>query len=138
MPESCTHLYAHFIWATWNRTPLLVPPLRAPVYACILDKCRELRCQPIAIGGIEDHVHVLVRLHSTVAVATLAKGMKGSSSHLATHALSQEFKWQGGYGALTVSLSHVRRVCGYIERQREHHAQGKIWPELEQIMEDEC
>ncbi|MDQ3815077.1 MAG: IS200/IS605 family transposase [Armatimonadota bacterium] len=137
MPDSCTHLYVHFIWATWNRTPLLVSTLREPIYACISDKCYELRCQLIEIGGIEDHVHVLVRLHSTVAVAVLAKGMKGSSSHLATHALNQEFKWQGGYGALTVSLSHVRRVCRYIQRQSEHHAQGSIWPELEKITEDD-
>jgi REP element-mobilizing transposase RayT len=78
------------------------------------------------MGGTEDHAHVLVRLHPMVAVAELAKGMKGSSSHLITHEVDPHvgFKWQGSYGAFSVSPDDVPRVCAYIERQKQHHAEG--------------
>jgi hypothetical protein len=63
--------------------------------------------------------------------------MKGASSHLVAHeiAAGYEFKWQGGYGALSVSRGHVRRVCEYIKRQKEHHGHGDLWPALEEVPE---
>ena len=89
---------------------------------------------PLAIGGIEDHVHLLVRLHTSVAVATLAKEVKGSTSHLVTHVITpnEAFKWQGAYGAFTVWKADVPVVKAYIERQREHHASGDVKDEWEQ------
>jgi REP element-mobilizing transposase RayT len=87
--------------------------LERPLFACIAAKCEELKSQPLRIGGTEDHVHVLARLHPMVAVAELAKGMKGSSSHLITHEVDPDagFKWQGSYGAFSVSPEDVPRVC---------------------------
>jgi len=73
MPHSYTHLYVHFVWATWNRAPLITPAVEPPLYACIAKECRDLKCDVIAIGGTEDHLHAFVRLHSTVSVAALAK-----------------------------------------------------------------
>lgn len=75
MPESCTEVYVHFVWATWDRLPLIAPDLEARIYACIGAKCRALGCELVAIGGTEDHVQVLVRLHSAVSVAVMAKEM---------------------------------------------------------------
>ncbi|MBF8285961.1 MAG: transposase IS200-family protein, partial [Anaerolineales bacterium] len=79
-----TQLYLHCVWATWDRLPLLTPKIEQVVYASILDKCRELKSEALAIGGMPDHVHLLVRLHTTVAVADLLKEVKGASSHLIT------------------------------------------------------
>lgn len=82
-------------------------------------------------SSIADHVHLLVRLHTTVAVATLAKEVKGSTSHLVTHEITpgQLFKWQGAYGAFTLHKSEVPIVQRHIERRKEDHAPatcGKI------------
>jgi REP element-mobilizing transposase RayT len=109
---------------TWDRAPLLTPELEAPVFACIAEECRRLRCNPEAIEGTADHVHALVRLHATVSAAELAKQVKGASSHLVTHVPSpgSEFKWQGTYGAFSVSQNDVEEGRGYIRRQKEHHA----------------
>jgi REP-associated tyrosine transposase len=136
MPTSCTHVYVHFVWATWNKAPLIVPELEARIYACIATKCEELKCQLLVIGGTEDHVHALVRVHSTVAVADLAKGMKGSSSHFVTHELAagRDFKWQGTYGAFSVSPDDLDRICAYIERQKEHHARNTTHSDWERCM----
>jgi REP element-mobilizing transposase RayT len=118
--------------------PLLTPAIEPHIRACILAKCQELKCVPIKLGGIEDHVHLLIRLHTTVAVATLLKEVKGSSSHLVTHEITpgQFFKWQGAYGAFTIAKEAVPRVIEYIERQREHHMAQTFLPEWEQTETD--
>ena len=108
------------------------------LHGCIWRECESLNCQPLVIGGIENHVHVLVRMHASIAVAELAQQMKGASSHFVNHEMPDDvlFRWQGGYGALSVSLSHVRRVGNYVRSQKQHHAEHKIWPALEKIQEE--
>ncbi len=131
-----TQLYLHCVWATWDRRPLITPALESVIYAAIQAKCHALQSPCQAIGGMPDHVHVLVRLHPAVAVASLLKEIKGSSSHLMTHAAQpgEFFKWQGAYGAFTVSQPEATKVMAYIEHQKEHHAGGKLWDEWEQTM----
>ncbi len=90
------------------------------------------RAEIIAIGGVEDHVHVLLRLPATRSIADLVKQLKGSSSHLANHeVLPRGFKWQGGYSASSVSPHYVRRVRDYVLNQEEHHRAGTIHPNAE-------
>lgn len=139
MPKSCTLVYIHFVWATWDRLPLVTSDLEPSIYACIASKCQELKSELLGIGGTQDHVHVLVRLHSTVSVAELAKGMKGSSSHLVTHELAPNhgFKWQGAYGAFSVSRRDVPQILAYVKKQKEHHANGEVREEWEQCGEIE-
>lgn len=134
-----TQLYVHCVWATWDRLPLVTPHVEQPIYASIRAKGDELRCPILAIGGMPDHVHVLARLHTTVCVADLLKGIKGSSSHLiAQHVAPNEFfKWQGAYGAFTVSKDGVSAVKAYIENQKEHHKQNDLWGEWEETMIEE-
>jgi putative transposase len=129
-----TQLYLHLVWATWDRLPLITEAVQARIYAAIAEKCREFRCVPLAIGGMPDHVHVLVRFHTTTAVATLVKEAKGSSSHLVTHEITpdQFFKWQGAYGAFTLRKDEAPAVKDYIERQKEHHSTGGLWEDWEQ------
>jgi putative transposase len=139
MREPYTQLYLHLVWATWDRLPLITAEIRPRIYAAISEKCRELNCTPFAIGGISDHVHLLVRFHTTVAVASLAKEVKGSSSHLVTHEIKPDvfFKWQGAYGAFTLRKSEVTTVTTYIQSQEQHHAENNLRPELEQVFEED-
>ncbi len=131
-----TQLYVHMVWATWDRLPLITEAIEPRLYAAIATKCRKLKCEPIAIGGIEDHVHLLTRLHTTIAIATLAKEVKGASSHLVTHEITPDdfFKWQGAYGAFTIRKSEVPQVKAYILNQKQHHAENSLYDEWEQGM----
>lgn len=133
MPASHTHLYVHLVWATWDRLPLITAAIEPRLYVALAEKCRELKCVPLAVGGIADHMHMLVRLHPTIAVATLVKELKGSSSHLVTHelAVGAFFKWQGSYGAFTLREEEVPSILRYIRGQKEHHAAGNVWPKWE-------
>ena len=133
MRASYTQLYLHLIWATWDRLPLITADVESRIYAAIAAKCRQLKCEPLAINGVEDHVHVLVRLHPTVSVARLVKEIKGASSHLMTHEIKpgKFFKWQGAYRAFTIRKSDVPTVRAYIQNQKQHHAEKHLNPEWE-------
>ena len=126
-------LFLHLVWSTYSRQPLLHPSIEPRLYACIASICREAGCEPLAIGGVEDHVHILVRFTPTVAIWKLTKDIKGATSHLMTHELRPGifFKWQGGYGAFTVQKSGIPKAVAYIQGQREHHKDGQVWTEWE-------
>jgi len=128
-----TQLYLHLVWATWDRLPLITPAIEPNLYAAMAKKCEDLGCQLIAIGGIVDHVHLLVRFPTTISIADLVKGVKGSSSHLMNHGVlpGGGFKWQGAYGAFTISKRSVDDVVAYIRHQKVHHANGQLLAELE-------
>ncbi len=128
-----TQLYLHLIWSTWDRLPLITDLIEQRLYAALAVKCRNLNCEPLAICGVADHVHMLIRLHPTVAVATLAKEIKGASSHLVTHEIipAQFFKWQGSYRAFTIRKSDVPQVKAYIQNQKQHHAEHQLQMEWE-------
>ncbi len=128
-----TELYLHLVWATWDRLPLISTEIEGRLYAAMAAKCRALKCEPLAINGIDNHVHLLVRLHPAVPVARLVKEVKGASSHLMTHEIQpgRFFKWQGAYRAFTLRKSDVPLVKAYIQNQKQHHAVTDIQPEWE-------
>lgn len=134
-----TQLYIHCVWGTWDRLPLITPQVERRLYAAILAKCHELKCEMIALGGVEDHVHLLVRFPTTLAVATLLKEVKGSSSHLMTHEVTpgEFFKWQGAYGAFTVNKDGVKAVADYIHNQKTHHAEQRLVEDWERCESEE-
>ena len=130
--SSWTEVYVHVVWSTWDRARLLSPAVRERVFLCIQHECARMKADLVAVGGVEDHVHVLLRLPATVALADLVKQLKGSSSHLANHeVLPRGFKWQGGYGASSVSPRHLRWARDYVLRQEQHHRDGTTRPGAE-------
>lgn len=133
-----TQLYLHCVWATWDRLPLVTPQVEARMYGCMEDKCEELKCEALAIGGMTDHVHLLARFPATLEVARLVKEVKGASSHLMTHELCPGvfFKWQGAYGAFTVGKEGARQVAAYVRNQKVHHAEGRLLEEWERCEVD--
>jgi len=93
MRESMTYLYAHFVWATWDRLPLLIGERKADAYRCIETECKRLKIDIIAIGGMEDHVHLLVDYPPTITVSDIAKYVKGASSFVTQCNNTDFFKW---------------------------------------------
>jgi len=135
MRHPWTELYVHLVWATWNRHPLITPALQPRIYAVLHRHAHELGAEILALGGMADHVHVLIRFPATITVATLVQRLKGASSHDAAHVTSGEggFKWQGGYGAFTLSKRAVPIVRAYIANQEAHHRDGTTFRSLERI-----
>ncbi|HEU5011412.1 MAG TPA: IS200/IS605 family transposase [Roseiflexaceae bacterium] len=128
-----TQLYLHCIWATWDRLPLIQPTYEQQLYAVLLNKCTKLGCNALAVGGTTDHIHLLISFTSTITIAKLVGEIKGTSSHAMTHIIAPEtfFKWQGGYGALTIGKRSLSQVQAYILNQKQHHANGNTIRSLE-------
>lgn len=128
MRANFTQLYLHYVWATYDRLLLITPEIQKLVYAAIIKDCEELKCTVIAIGGIEDHIHLLIGFPTTVSVSEIIKQVKGSSSHFINHEIKPRefFKWQGSYGAFTVSYDAIDNVANYIRNQETHHKQKSL------------
>lgn len=95
---------------------------------------RHLGCEPIALGGVDDHLHLLIRIAGKHSTAEVAKQLKGASSRSINRLLpdGEGFAWQEGYGAFSISRSHLTRVTEYIENQATRHAENHLWPEWEE------
>lgn len=128
MRHNKLRLFVHMVWTTKNRDPLITIGIESSIYRCIASVAEELHCPIIAIGGIEDHVHVLLNLHNTVSVAELARRLKGSSSHLAASLIEPTagFVWSDSYGAFTVGEKEVPHIKKYVMNQKSHHSDRQL------------
>lgn len=94
-----------------------------------------MKIEMVEIGGTEDYLHLLIRIPATVTISEVVKQVKGSSSHLVTHRVTggAGFKWQGCYGAFTVSRWDIPQIRRYIQNQKQHHLDGALEDELESV-----
>ena len=123
MSQSLSKLYIHIVFHTKNNQDLIKPAIEKELYAYFGGLLKDMRCVPIAINGIENHVHILCIMSKNIALADLLEDLKRNSSRwIKTKGDDyKEFAWQGGYGGFSVSQSKVDVVKKYIENQKEHH-----------------
>lgn len=136
MGQSLAQIYVHIIFSTKHRKPFLKETeLRTKLYAYLAGICKKQDCPALIIGGVEDHVHILCRLGKTIEVATLIREVKrGSSLWIKVQRKDlQDFHWQDGYGAFSVSPSHVPDLKEYIANQEEHHRRESFQDEFRRI-----
>ena len=131
-------LYVHLVWATWDRLPIITPEIERRLHRNIDAEAARHGCAVLALNGTADHIHLLVTIPATITIANLAQQVKGVSSQFVNEELhpSAPFKWQGSYGALTVSRWDVDQIVAYIRRQKEHHSANDLRQELEQMFEE--
>ena len=125
MPSTHHGLLIHVVFATKLRYPLLVDAWRDELFAYIGGTVHEHKAIALASGGIEDHVHLLLKIHPSFAIADTIRLLKANSSRWINEQrkISARFEWQRGYGAFSVSQSLAETVKRYIANQREHHRQ---------------
>jgi|SRR6185436_17494334 len=123
MGDSYTNLLYHIVFSTNDRRPLITPDYEVRLYDYIGGTIRELGGISLALNGTEDHLHLLAKLRPDRALSDVLRKLKANASgwmHRVFPRL-EDFKWQRGYGAFTVSQSNVREVSAYIARQKQHH-----------------
>jgi REP element-mobilizing transposase RayT len=123
MPQSLAALYCHIIFSTKNRVPEIDPIWQDRLYSYIGGTLRSHQCVLMAAGGVADHVHLLVSLSRTITVADAVRDIKANSSRWIHENFPDHktFAWQSGYGAFSVSHSHLDQVRAYLAKQAEHH-----------------
>ena len=87
----------------------------------------------LAVGGTEDHIHLLLHLPPKLALAKAVLLLKANSSKWMGEA-GREFSWQEGYGAFSVSASNLDSVIGYIQNQEKHHRKFTFEEEFRAIL----
>ncbi|MFO8232234.1 MAG: IS200/IS605 family transposase [Longimonas sp.] len=133
---SYTRLYYHIVTATYRRYPLITPRVEPLLYAALRAKTESVNGRLIRIGGIADHVHLVVALPPTLSVTQFARAAKSGSCYRVRQAIGQDtFRWQSGYGAFTVSPRHMEPLLDYVARQKEHHTTNRLWKRCEAISE---
>ena len=124
VPQSLAKILLHTVFSTKDRRPLLRDsPLRQEMHHYLGGILKHLDCQPIIVGGVEDHVHGLASLSRTCTPAEMVKEVKRSSSLWAKDrdASMQDFGWQSGYGMFSIGASQIEEVRRYIAEQELHH-----------------
>ncbi len=102
---------------------MLTPDIRERLWPYLGGIARENHMKALAIGGVADHVHILLSLPATLSVSKAIQLVKGNSSKWIheTFPLLRKFAWQEGYGAFTIGVSGIEETCAYIRDQEEHH-----------------
>jgi len=120
MSHSYSNNYVHVVYSTLNREDLIPPEMEPRLYSFVAEIAREESIPLIAAGGMPNHSHLLFLLPQAMALSIAINKLKTNSSRF----MSQQginFSWQKGYGAFSVSSSHVEKVKAYIRNQRVHH-----------------
>ncbi len=123
MSSSYTNLLYHIVFSTKDRQPLIAAEYQERLYEYIGGTIRGLGGIALAINGTEDHIHVLAKLRPDKALSDVLRDLKANASgwmHDVFPAL-QDFSWQRGYGAFTLSQTNLSAVQNYIAKQKEHH-----------------
>jgi len=117
MRHNRIEIYVHLIWSPWDRQPLILPFIERRLYLCLQSEAQSLKCDILASGGTQDHIHSLLSFPATVSISEVVKQMKGNSSMLANREfeLPSDFKWSGAYAAFSVSRWDKQNLVAYIE-----------------------
>lgn len=127
-------LYYHLVWATKERQPLITPDKESELYSYIISKADVLGSIVHAIGGIENHIHLVVSIPPSLSIAEFVKNIKGSSAHHLNHGLFDScptFSWQRGYGVFSLGGKQLAQTVDYVRNQKAHHMQGTTVASLE-------
>jgi putative transposase len=143
MQRSKTEIYLHFVWATHRRLPLITPALEVELYQVLTDQAQSLECQVLALGGVSDHVHLVVSMPSKHAPFEIAKQLKGASSAWVRQHIrpnqpisAEPFGWQDNYACFSLSRTHLKQAIYYVTHQKQHHAEQKLWPDWEETHQE--
>lgn len=124
MANTYLSLYTHIIFSSKERAPIISSEWRRRLWAYLGGIARENGMCALEIGGTADHVHALLSLPATITLAKAVQLLKGNSSKWVNETFSSpaRFSWQEGYGAFSVSISHLGRTREYIRDQERHHS----------------
>jgi putative transposase len=136
MPGTYTQLMAHVVFATKARRRWISHDIADRLYAYIGGVIRNERCTLFEIGGVEDHVHLYLRVRPDLAMSDLMRVVKSRSSRWIHEEFDSlgEFAWQEGFSAFAVSKSQEDAVKKYIAGQREHHRHEDFKSELLKLL----
>ena len=135
MASTYLSLNVHVIFSTKDRKPLIAKNWQGELHSYLGGTIRGLGASTLAIGGVEDHVHLLLGIRAVQPIADIVREIKKSSSGWAAQR-APGFAWQSGYGAFSVGHGELNRIKTYIANQEEHHKTVSSQDEFRAILEE--
>ncbi len=133
MHHTRVSIRVHCIFTTKNRLPLIPEHLLPRLWEYIGGTARALGLTAIAVGGTRDHVHILLLLSPTVALATAMQKIKANSSRWLHEQIGHPFQWQDAYAGFSVGISQTNATVAYILNQMDHHRRQTVEEEIAAI-----
>jgi len=133
-----TQIHIHAVFAVQNRKRLISVDWRKRLYDYIAAIVQNRGHKVLAIGGTDDHIHVLFGFRPKQSLSSLMQEVKRDSAEWINinRFTSGRFVWQDGYGAFSYSKSQIPNVARYIENQEDHHIKRSSFDELKKILDD--
>jgi len=135
MPSTHTSLHCHLVFSTKGWQKSINEGLSRDLYGYIGGIVRNQGGKLLAIGGIEDHIHLLVGLRASHRLDYFVRELKASSSAWVRRERDPKFSWQKGYGAFNVSAGNLEKVKNYIRNQVEHHKKRDFKTEYVELLD---
>lgn len=120
MPQSLINNNLHLVYSTRERRPVITADVQPKLFGYLAGVVKNIGGNPIAIGGMPDHIHVLAELPATIDIARTVNALKVNSSRWMKQYV-RDFTWQRGYAGFSVSASNVAEVKRYLLAQPAHH-----------------
>ena len=138
MSQTLTSLLVHLIFSTKNRVSIITPEVEPDLFAYMGGILKNCESRLLDAGGTSDHVHLLVSQSKNIALSALMKELKKSSSAWSKTAgrRFQDFHWQDGCGAFSISQRVMPEMKRYLANQKEHHRKQTFQEELIQFLEE--
>lgn len=135
MASTHLSLHYHLVFSTKNREPRIAKSWRKRLHGYLGGISKESEFFAEAVGGVADHVHLLIGMPATARLADIVRDIKTNSSKwIHAEIGDRSFAWQEGYGAFSVSPSHLDGVRSYIARQEEHHREKSFQEEYVEFL----
>ena len=137
MANTYAKIYLHIIFAVKNRYDLMPPHWQKIIHGYMAQALRNMGHFPIAIGGTDDHVHILIDYNPANPLPDMVKDLKvGTTKFIRQQRMTPfMFKWQRGYACFSYSHSQIQTVANYINNQTEHHKGRTLQDEIKYIFE---
>lgn len=135
MPQSLAKIYTHLVFSTKGRTETIPKQHLADVHAYVARILNDNKCPAVKVGGTANHIHILFVQNRTMALSDVVRIVKSNSSKWINEKNGRlnPFCWQDGYGAFSISNTHVDAVVNYIANQEEHHKGVSFQDEFRKI-----
>ncbi len=136
MPQSLSLVIIHVIFSTRERRPFLNKEIRSSAHAYLSQLARNAGCECFRVGGVEDHVHLAVRLSRTMSIAELIEKLKTPSSKWLKSQPNgtKSFSWQRGYGCFSVGPRDLDALVEYIDKQEQRHQKKSFQQEFRDLL----
>jgi len=128
-------LYYHLVWATKQRVPLITADFEDQLYSFLVHKAGELGAYIFQVNGMPDHIHTILTIPPKLSVSEVVKHLKGGSSHFINSRgfIDSKFRWQRGYGVLSLGEKQRSAAEEYVRNQKQHHLHSTTNSWLERV-----